>query len=156
MSEVKGNYTKPQFYILLLLRLIIGYHFLFEGVNKLFNPSWSAVGFLLQSNWIFSDLFILIANSPTLLAISDFLNIWGQILIGLALIIGLVSRYAAIGGAVLLLLYYVAYPPFIEGYTFVDRNLLEFLGLIIVMLFQTSYIIGVDGLLGKVRSEKNG
>ena len=161
VSERNGNllntnYTKYQLYLLVGLRVIIGYHFLNEGLNKLFATTWSSGGFLIQSNWIFSDLFIAIANSPTLIAISDFLNIWGQIFIGLGLILGLFSRYAAFAGAALLLLYYVALPPFIESYTFVDRNLLELFGLLLTALFQTSYIIGLDGLLSKMRSVNNG
>lgn len=161
MSDRKGTilntiYTKPQLYLLVLLRVIIGYHFLFEGINKLFSASWSGEVFLAQSNWIFSDLFKFIASSPSLLAVTDFLNVWGQILIGLGLLIGLFSKYAAYAGAFLLLLYYIAYPPFVEGYTFVDRNLLEFFGLLITALFQTSQIIGLDGLMSKIRSGKNG
>ncbi len=140
MSENKEpklniDYTKPQLYLLTALRVIIGYHFLYEGLNKLFADSWSSGGFLIQSNWIFSDLFIAFANSPNLITISDFLNIWGQIFIGLGLILGLYSRYAAIGGAILLFLYYIAIPPFVESYTFVDRNLLELLGLLIIAFF---------------------
>lgn len=148
--------TNPQLYLLLALRVIIGYHFLYEGFNKLFATSWSSGGFLIQSNWIFSDIFIALANSPTLITISDFLNIWGQIFIGLGLILGLYSRYAAFSGAILLLLYYVAIPPFVESYTFVDRNLLELMGILIIALFPTSHIIGFDGLLSKIRSERNG
>lgn len=148
--------TNPQLYLLLALRVIIGYHFLYEGFNKLFATSWSSGGFLIQSNWIFSDIFIALANSPTLIAISDFLNIWGQIFIGLGLILGLYSRYAAFSGAILLLLYYVAIPPFVESYTFVDRNLLELMGILIIALFPTSHIIGFDGLLSKIRSKRNG
>ena len=150
------NYTKPQLYLLTALRVIIGYHFLNEGLNKLFASTWSSGGFLIQSNWIFSDMFIAFANSPTLIIISDFLNIWGQIFIGLGLMLGLFSRYAAFSGALLLLLYYVALPPFIESYTFVDRNLMELFGLLVTALFQTSHIIGLDGLLSKVRSVNNG
>ncbi len=161
MSEKKETmlntiYTKPQLYLLVALRVIIGYHFLYEGVNKLFAASWSSGGFLIQSNWIFSDIFIALANSPTLITISDFLNIWGLIFIGLGLILGLFSRYAAFAGAGLLFLYYVTIPPFVESYTFVDRNLLELIGLLIIAYFQTSQIIGLDGLLSKIRSERNG
>lgn len=161
MSEKKETvlsikYSNPQLYLLVALRVIIGYHFLYEGFNKLFAESWSSGGFLIQSNWIFSDLFIELANSPTLIAISDFLNIWGQIFIGLGLILGLFSRYAALAGACLLFMYYIAIPPFVSSYTFVDRNLLELIGLLIIAFFQTSQIIGLDGLLSKIRSQKNG
>ena len=156
VNDRHGTYSKPQLYLLVTLRVVIGYHFLFEGFNKLFAESWSSGGFLTQSNWIFSDVFIAFANSPSLMAISDFLNIWGQIFIGLGLILGLYSRYAAFAGAVLLFLYYIVIPPFVGSYTFVDRNLLELIGLLIVAFFQTSNIIGLDGLLSRVRSGKNG
>lgn len=161
MSENKGSmlntvYTKYQFYILLILRVVIGYHFLSEGLNKLFAATWSSGGFLIQSNWIFSDLFVSLANSSTFVAISDFLNILGQIFIGLGLILGLYSKYAAYAGALLLFLYYIAIPPFVGGNTFVDRNLLELLGLLIIALFQTSDSIGFDGLLSRIRSGNNG
>ena len=42
--------------------------------------------------------------------ITDFLNVYGLILIGLALFIGLFSRVASLAGALLLTLYYFAYP----------------------------------------------
>lgn len=160
MSENEMNtknemFSKPQFYILLLLRLVIGYHFLSEGLNKLFAANWSSGGFLSQSNWIFSNIFIGIANSPTFVAIADILNIWGQIFIGLGLILGLYSKYAAYAGALLILLYYLAIPPFKNGYTFVDRNLLEFFGLLVTAFFHTSSTIGFDGFLRKIRSGNN-
>lgn len=149
------NYTKPQLYLLVALRLIIGYHFLYEGIDKLMSDSWTSGGFLIQSNWIFSDIFIAITSSPSLMAIVDVLNIWGQIFIGLGLILGLFSTIAAICGAVLLLLYYVAIPPFIENLIFIDKNLLELFAFLIIAVFPTSKIIGIDLLIGKYRRAKN-
>ena len=136
----KVNYTKPQLYLLVAFRLILGYHFLYEGIDKLMTTTWSSGGFLIQSNWIFSDIFIAIANSPTLVAISDVLNIWGQIFIGFGLILGLFSTTAAIAGAILLLLYYIAIPPFIENLLFIDKNLLELFAFLIIAVFPTSKI----------------
>ena len=142
-----NNYSKIQLWVLVLLRLVIGYHFLFEGFNKLFNPMWSSTGFLSQSYGVF----LWFANSPSILSVIDFINIWGQILIGYGLIVGLFSRYAAWAGALLLLLYYVALPPTALGNLFIDRNLLELFGLVVVALFPTSSIIGIDGLIQKFR-----
>ena len=34
-------------YALTLLRIVIGWHFLFEGISKAFTPSWSSADFLL-------------------------------------------------------------------------------------------------------------
>lgn len=150
------SYTRPQFYMLFVLRIVIGYHFLYEGFNKLFADTWSSGGFLVQSKWLFSEFIIELANSPSFIAVSDFLNIWGQIFIGLGLILGILTKYAAYSAVVLLLLYYIVYPPFIESYTFVDRNLLELIGALIVAFFPTSNILGLDGLISKVRNGGNG
>jgi uncharacterized membrane protein YphA (DoxX/SURF4 family) len=61
------------------------------------------------------------------------LNVWGLVLIGLALFVGLFVKFAAIAGTLLLALYYFAYPPFgaslfgpAEGSMYiVDRNFIQ-------------------------------
>ena len=147
------SYSKMQTAVLLLLRLVIGYHFLFEGMNKLVTPNWSSAPFLLQSNWLFSNFFHFLASSETLLSIVDILNIWGQILIGLSLIIGLYSSLAALFGAVLIFSYYIAIPPFLDSYTFIDKNLFELFGFIVIVLFPTSNLFGLDYLMKKYRTQ---
>ncbi len=142
--------------VLLLLRLVVGYHFLLEGVDKLFSPHWSAAPFLLHTNWLFTDFFHFLANNQSILAVVNFMNIWGQIFIGISLIIGLFSRVFAIFGAILILSYYVAIPPFMEGVTFIDKNLFEFFLFLILALFPTSNLIGVDFLIEKYRSSNRG
>lgn len=156
MQDSNFKLTNPQLTLLVILRLVIGYHFLFEGVDKLLNPVWSSAGFLLQSSGPFSGFFQSIATNSVLLGFVNFLNIWGQIVIGLALIIGIFSRTAAFSGAVLLLLYYISSPPFVENYLFIDKNLLELFGLLVVALFPTSHIIGLERLVNIMRSVKNG
>ncbi|MCB9206345.1 MAG: DoxX family membrane protein [Ignavibacteriales bacterium] len=150
------KYKNIQTTVLIILRLILGYHFLFEGIDKLFSVNWSSAGFLLQTNWLLSDFFHTLANDPTLLSLVDALNIWGQILIGLGLIIGLFSTIAAWSGAFLLFIYYFAIPPFIESFLFIDKNLIELFAFIIIAIFPTSHILGVDRIVKKIRSAKNG
>ena len=150
-----SNYSKIEVFVLMVLRLVIGYHFLEEGVNKLLNPNWNSAPFLLQSNWIFSDFFHNLVNNQVLLPLVNYLNIYGQILIGLSLILGMFSSVAAVIGALLILSYYVTFPPFVEGYTFIDKNLFEFFAFLITALFPTSYIIGLDSLIGKFRGIKS-
>ncbi len=142
--------------ILVVIRLVIGYHFLYEGIDKLISHNWSSAPFLLQSNWIFSGFFHFLAGNQTILSIVDFMNIWGQILIGVALIIGLFSRIAAIFGAIMLLSYYIAIPPFVESFTFIDKNLFELFLFLVTILFPTSKIIGIDLLIEKYWGKKNG
>jgi thiosulfate dehydrogenase [quinone] large subunit len=138
---------------LLILRVLIGWHFLYEGISKLLNPYWSSGGFLAESKWIFSGIFTSFAENPELLRIVDFINIWGLIAIGIGLIAGILTRTASISGIVLLFLYYVSNPPFIgyaysapaEGnYLIVNKVLIEMFALFVLTLFPTGKIIGLD------------
>lgn len=123
---------------LLLLRIVIGWHLLYEGLSKLFTPGWSAAGFLKGSYGFLSGLFHALAANPAAMDVVNFLNVWGLILIGTGLFLGILVRYSAISGIVLLGLYYFAYPPFNvppfltnpEGhYWIINRNLIEIIAL---------------------------
>ena len=123
--------SKVGMYFMVALRILIGWHFLYEGLIKLGDPTWTAAGYLEQSRYILPGLFHWMAESPGVLSFIDFVNIWGQIFIGLGLMLGLFTRIAAIGGAVLLGMFFLANPPFItnayssslEGhYLFIDKN----------------------------------
>ena len=151
------KYSKIQTTVLIALRLLIGYHFLFEGMDKLFTPSpgWTSAAFLLQSNWIFADIFHTLVESSSVLSIIDFMNIWGQILIGLGLILGFCSTWAAYAGALLLFFYYIAIPPFANSYTFIDKNLFELFAFLVIAVFPTSQIIGLDLLINKWKKQRS-
>jgi thiosulfate dehydrogenase [quinone] large subunit len=149
------KYSGWQLFALVLLRVMIGWHFLYEGLTKLIDPQWSAANFLLESKWIFAGLYKAIAGNPSVLSAVNVLNTWGLILIGLGLILGGLSRTATIAGMVLIVLYYFSNPPFIglyyaipaEGnYLIVNKNLIELAALFVLLLFPTGHIIGVDHL----------
>ena len=99
-------------FFLTTLRVAIGWHFLYEGVSKLIVPDWSSYSYLANSTGPVSGFYHWLASSPGLMKIVDIINIYGLIIIGIALFIGLFARLAAVGGAILLTLYYFAYPPF--------------------------------------------
>ncbi|MBE0460905.1 MAG: DoxX family membrane protein [Candidatus Aminicenantes bacterium] len=157
-----ANYTNIQLTALVLLRVLIGWHFLYEGLVKLFNPYWTSAGYLLDSKWIFSGLFKSIVASQTALKIVDFLNVWGLIAIGLGLMVGCLARAATIAGIVLLLFYYLCNPPFI-GYTYtaptegsylmVNKNLVEMCALFVLAVFPNSKLIGLDRLIFRKKKE---
>ena len=98
--------------IITIIRTAIGWHFLYEGLIKLFAAEWSAASYLNNTYGFLSGYYHWLAVSPVRLEIVDFLNIWGLILIGLALFLGLFVRWSSLAGALLLMLYYFAYPPF--------------------------------------------
>ena len=101
------------------LRMAIGWHFLYEGIAKIAAGSWSAQPYLANSTSFLSPFYHWLATSPAI-GFINWLNITGLILIGLALFFGCFTRIASIFGALLLLLYYFAYPPF--GFSLISTS----------------------------------
>ena len=150
---MQSSYSKLQMTALVGLRLLIGWHFMYEGVVKLLNPNWSAQGYLMGSEGFFSGLFEWIGSSTSLTAIADFVTVWGMVLGGLTLMLGVLVKPAAFIGMVLLAMFYLAYPPFpgiestapTEGaYVIVNKNLIELFGLLVVYGFPTARAWGIE------------
>ena len=79
--DTKINYSGLQLYTLVVLRLFIGWHLLYEGISKLLTPNWTSAGFLRESKWILAGFAQWVTSNPTVLNIVDFLNTWGLIAI---------------------------------------------------------------------------
>ena len=154
------KYTNFQLISLVTLRVLIGWHLLYEGLAKLTNPFWSATNYLQQSNWsIFNSLS---ANSG-LLSIIDIMTIWGLILAGFLLIAGLFTRSATIAAAVLLFLFYIAHPPLIgwesnlptEGnYLIINKTIIEVVALFVLYVFPSGRFFGLDLFLSGLTTGK--
>ncbi len=145
-----------------IIRVALGWHFLYEGVSKLFIENWSSQSYLANTSGFLSGFFHWLASGEGLVNVVDFMNVYGLIFIGLALFIGLFIRIAAAGGIFLLVLYYFAYPPFgtslfggTGGHFFiVDRNFIEvFLLLWFVIGKQAGF--GIDALILSQRNGRN-
>jgi thiosulfate dehydrogenase [quinone] large subunit len=154
--KIKNIYSKLQLTSLVLLRFLIGWHILYEGVAKLLDPQWTSFSFLDQSQGILSGFASWVTSRSDILNIVDFLNIWGLIAVGLGLLLGLFARTAAFLGAFLIFVYYLNVPPLIGveyalpvdgNYLIVDKTLIEAGALCVLALFPTSRIFGLDALL---------
>lgn len=150
-----NNYSGYQMTALVLLRMLLGWHILYEGLYKLLGPDWSSLAFLQKSQGILSGFAGWVVANHNVLAAVDFLNTWGLIAIGLGLLYGLFSRAAAITGAVLVFVYYLNAPPLVGfEYAFpadgnnlvVNKTLIEAVALAVVALFPTGGIFGLDAL----------
>ena len=83
--------TSVQSFGLVLLRILIGWHFLYEGVIKAYNPSWTARGYLLSAS-ILKPFFAWLA-SDSLITTIDYLNIFGLIAVGISLLAGIKVKW---------------------------------------------------------------
>jgi uncharacterized membrane protein YphA (DoxX/SURF4 family) len=81
---------------------------------------------------------------------------YGLTIFGFCLIVGLFSRTSSLGGAVLLLLFFLAMPPFpgtpdnpkAEGhYLFINKNIIEMVALLALATVPTGRWVGLDGLV---------
>ncbi|MDZ7620457.1 MAG: DoxX family protein [Patescibacteria group bacterium] len=148
---------------LALLRAAIGWHFLYEGVVKLQMGNWSAAGYLESAVGPTAEFYHWLGANEALMPWVNLANIWGLVLVGACLMLGLFTRFACLCGMALLALYYMAYPPFfgpavgpVEGhYLFVNKTLLEFLALIVVVAYPAR-LFGLDGIVTGIWAARRG
>lgn len=150
---MRPRLTTFQLSLLTLLRVVIGWHFLYEGLAKLLDRNWSAASFLDLSRWVLAPLLRWAAAEPSAMAVIDTANVWALIVVGGCLMAGLFTRIAAVGGMALLALYYLAHPalqelgisPPAEGhYLIVNKNVVELAALAALLVFPTGRFAGLD------------
>jgi thiosulfate dehydrogenase [quinone] large subunit len=156
MIDDTRSLTPLQMTTIVVLRVVIGWHFLYEGIAKLTKPGWSAAGFLLQSRGPFAGLFHWMAADPDRLATINQMNMWGLTAIGLGLVLGCFTRLASASGILIILLFYLCNPPFpgyfysipMEGsYVVVNKNLVELAGLAVILVTGSGRAAGLDRVI---------
>ncbi|MCK5066206.1 MAG: DoxX family protein [Bacteroidales bacterium] len=145
------DHSRLKVTVITIIRAAIGWHFLYEGFSKLLMEDWSSKSYLANASGFCSGFYHWLAAGEAMVNVVDFLNVYGLILIGLALFLGIFIRLASTAGILLLVLYYFAYPPFgislfgsLEGHFYiVNRNFIEaFLLLWFLISKQRGYGIG--------------
>ena len=151
-----GTLPRTPLVAITVLRVFVGWHFLYEGIAKLTSPSFTAAGYLKQARGPFAGLFKYIASQPNLLDRSNLITEWGLAIVGLLLILGLFTRLASLGGIGFLLLFYLANPPFVgyfyslpsEGsYLIVNKNIVELGALLVILVSGSGKFAGLDRLV---------
>jgi thiosulfate dehydrogenase [quinone] large subunit len=138
------------------LRVLVGWHFLYEGLSKLSAPSFTAAGYLKQAKGPLAGAFHSLAASPDLLANANLITMWGLTLVGALLILGLFTRLASLAGIAFVLMFYLAAPPWIgyfyaipsEGsYLIVNKNLVEVAALAVIFFTGSGRFAGLDRIV---------
>jgi thiosulfate dehydrogenase [quinone] large subunit len=98
------------------------------------------------------------ADQTTWLKLADQGTMWGLMILGFLLMIGLFTRTASILAMGLLLLFYVAQPPLpFHGFVlrtldgtelYINKVLIEMMALLVALVFDSGKISGLDMLLG--------
>lgn len=159
-----------QQFLLVALRTLIGWHFLYEGYVKLATPgwgadgqplsAWSSAGYLRGATGPFASVFHAVAASPWLGSI-DIIVAAALAAVGIGLMLGLFTQIASAGGIALLALFYVSAIP-LDGlpgprqegaYLIVNKNLIELAAVAVVFAFRTGRIAGLDRWFAQARSK---
>jgi thiosulfate dehydrogenase [quinone] large subunit len=146
---------------LILLRTLIGWHFLYEGYYKLATPgwtragapvgAWSASGYLKAATGPLAGLFHALAQSSMAGWVDHIVPI-GLVLVGLSLVLGLCTQLGLVGALGFLTLFYVSSIPTDgsprpgqEGtYLLVSKTLIEWAAVLLLLACRTGRIAGLD------------
>ena len=160
-----AKFSRLQMIALVILRVTIGWHFLYEGVAKLLKPNWSATGYLMQSRGIFADLFRWMAGSPNVMEVVNPLNMWGLTLIGVGLILGCFTRLSSAAGMLFITILYLCNPlmigyfysiPMEGNYLIINKNLVEMAALFVILVTGSGRYLGLDRILHKLIQKMRG
>lgn len=140
--------------IWVLLRISMGFIFLWTFVDKA--PMWLAggsptLGFLENgTSGVFADLFFNMSGN----AFTDLMYMFGLFSVGVALILGIQMKLAAIGGSLIMLLIYLAsaLPP--AHNPIVDEHIIYILVLWGLYKVKAGQILGLDSRLGAIWKKK--
>ena len=152
----EANLSRSAMIAITVMRVIVGWHFLYEGIAKLTSSSWSAVGYMRVSRGPFAAFFKWIASHPQLLDNANMITMYGLTIVGVLLMLGLFTRLAAVGGIGFVLMFYLCNPPFVgyfysiptEGsYLIVNKNLVELCALAVILLTRSGLFAGLDRIV---------
>lgn len=128
-----------------LLRVSLGWLFFYAGYSKLTAANGFTVEqFLLNLQGPFAGFYQVFIGNPVV----DSLVIWGEILIGICLILGVLVRFSSFWGIVMMLLFYFAqYPP--EHSFIVNDQLMYAFVLLYLMASNAGHFYGFGKQLEK-------
>lgn len=139
----------------LLLRLSIGWVLFYAGWSKVVTfftsaEDWTAAGFLSHLEGPLADYFASLAGN----VVVDYLNAYGLLLIGMALILGIFVRWSAFWGTVIMLLYFLAAYPAEHSFIVEDHIVYAFV-LVVLAAIGAGRVWGLDGIIEKSEFAKS-
>jgi thiosulfate dehydrogenase (quinone) large subunit len=149
--------TGWQQFLLVLFRFSVGWHLFYQGMGKMRVAHWSSGDYLRTATGPLGPWFQKLSQESWWLGMADQATVWGLVILGLLLMVGLFTRTASLAAILLLLLFYLAHPPFpLHGFApitpqgfelYVNQVLIEILALSVGLAFNTGKISGLDLLI---------
>ena len=162
IEDSKNVVTRSQSIALIVLRTLIGWHFLYEAYFKIMSPAWSrssgapltpwtSAGYLKGATGPLAGIFTRLVNAGWTVWLDRSVKI-ALLVIGVSLILGLFTRVGLWLALAMLALFYLLYVPTLgvpqpnnEGtYLIVNKTLIEAAAVAVLLLFDTGRIAGLD------------
>jgi len=132
-----------------IMRIAMGWIFVWSGFDKLLGD-WTSAGFLVNATkGPLEGWFVDLGTNRAAVDVIDGLVIWGQILIGIALILGVVTRFSLFWAGVMMFMFYIAQlPP--ENNPFLDEHIIYIGVFLLLGALGAGRILGLDALIEKL------
>ena len=137
--------SKPQRASVFILRIVMGWMYLYAGITHILDPKFSAAKYI-NGATSFVDLYQWFL-SPQVLPIIDFMVKWGLTLLGASLILGLFVRLSAYLGMLLMFLFYLPilnFPMVGNNSYLVNQHIIYMVGLFALASFRAGHVWGLD------------
>lgn len=129
------------------LRVLLGGMFFTTGWAKI-STDWSAATYLAAADGPFSEWFQSLAGNGMI----DVMNAWGLFLLGIALVLGLLTRPAAMLGILLMALYYFAHFVSNTAMGYIDQHVIYAAVLALFAAGGAGHAFGLNAIvLGNLR-----
>ncbi|HET6976429.1 MAG TPA: hypothetical protein VFI24_08905 [Pyrinomonadaceae bacterium] len=168
MKPQESTFTTAQGFALIVLRTLIGWHFLYEAYFKIMSPAWSrgggpltpwtSAGYLQGASGPLAGIFRRLVNAGWTMWLDRGVKVV-LLVIGVSLILGLFTRVGLWLALAMLSLFYLLYVPTLglpqpnaEGaYLIVNKTLIEAAAVAVLLMFDTGGIAGLDLFLRRRR-----
>ncbi|ELZ30215.1 DoxX family protein [Halosimplex carlsbadense 2-9-1] len=146
---VHGKAHSLSAWFVLALRLMMGYAFLHSGLAKVLGGGFAADGYLVHSAATngnpLEGMFLWMGTTDWFVAFANVAVPWGEVLIGLGLLVGALVRLAAFFGALMMLMFYFGNWSIEHGV--INGDFAYMLVFLAVAAFGAGRIIGLDTLI---------
>nr|WP_049972774.1 DoxX family protein [Haladaptatus cibarius] len=145
---IEGRAHSLSAWFVLALRLVIGFAFFYTGIEKIlggFDAQNYLVNVAATNGNPLAGLFLSMGQTSWFV---DFVNVavpWGEVAIGLGLIVGLLTRLVAFFGAFLMLMFYFGNWNLEHG--FINADFMYLLVFLSVAAFGAGRILGLDAIV---------
>jgi len=145
---ISGRAHSLSAWFVLALRLVIGFAFLYSGVEKVLG-GFGAQGYLANvaatNGNPFEGLFLWMSQTPWFVDVVNVAVPWGEVAIGLGLMVGFLTRLAAFFGAFMMLMFYFGNWDMAHG--FINADFMYMLVFLSVAAFGAGRILGLDAIV---------